>query len=136
MLQRAFADVHELAITPVSTDREVGEVVFSRVKQMALAADWEVWWSESLAHGAEKEAAFVDVILRLVHPVALAVFVTTRQRLCWNTILRSKAMGSHDKLNEGEWKMITGCQAHSGWCIGNIGGIGAFEEWVEYPSGL
>lgn len=76
MLKCTFAEVHQLAVSPVSADGEIREVVLPGVEEMTLAADRKIGRSKSTADCAEKESVLVDVVSSLMHPLAFSVFVS------------------------------------------------------------
>ena len=70
----AFADVHQLAVTPMGTYGEVGCPVVGPVEEESFAAGWEAGRCETLAYDADEEVAVVDVVAALVRPFAVWVF--------------------------------------------------------------
>lgn len=74
MAKCTLAQLHEVAVAPVTADREVWLVFLAIVEDQSLARLRKTWWRYALTDDSHEEMVPVDVEAGLMGPVALLAF--------------------------------------------------------------
>jgi len=100
--ERAFAQRHKEAISPVRTHRKIRRVVLAREQEVALPCRREAGWCKTLADDSQQKMPAMHEVPCLVRPLTVSGFVAAVQRSQGNPVLRPVLLGAEDELHECE----------------------------------